>query len=57
MIELVLVNDKTDEIFTTVELEDKVHDDLLKLVDQTGKSLEEIILESITEGLENAKKS
>ena len=57
MFELVLIDDKTDEIFTTVELEEEVHDALLKLVDQTGKTMEEIILEAITEGLENARKS
>ena len=55
--ELVLVDDKTGEIFTTVELEDEIHDALLKLVDQTGKTMEDIILEAIKEGLENAKKS
>ena len=56
MVELVLIDDKTDEVFTTVELEQKIFDLLLKDAEKKGITIEDVILEAITEGLNNAIK-
>lgn len=50
-IELVLINDKTDEVLETLELEQKLYDDLIKISENNNKSIEEIIIEAIKEGI------
>lgn len=56
MIELVLIDDTTDEVFTTVELEQEIFDLLLKDAEKKGITIEDVILEAITEGIKNVKK-
>jgi predicted transcriptional regulator len=56
MVELVLVDAKTDEIFTTVELEQELFDALVKIAEKDKKTLEQIVSEAILEEIEKEKK-
>ena len=56
MVELVLVDDKTDEIFTTVELEQGLFDALVKVAEKHNKTIEQIITEAITDGIKREEK-
>ena len=56
MVEIVFIDDTTDEVFTTVELEQDVFDLLLKDAEKKGITIEDVILEAITEGVKSAEK-
>ena len=57
MVELVLIDDKTDEVFTTVELEQELFDGLVEVATKKKKSVEDIIKEAITDGINNFEKN
>jgi len=57
MVELVLIDEETDEVFTTVEIPQELFDKLVEASEKSKKTVEEIIKEAITEGIEKEKKA